>query len=311
MLNAGDTWDRRQPSADEIASVERPLAEHRGQDGAPVISILGNHCRSGAGDVSMPEAVSLGGLMRVVSQPQTIAVGDTSVCCLPWTPVSRVLADREAGDRDEAFAEAAALLVDAARDLRRRAADPAVLLAHSSVSGSSLPSGLDAGSLREPVLPLSDLDAVGFGAVVLGHIHRPQQPHPGMFYVGSPMTLDHGEAGVPHGCWLLDTDRPHEPEFIPLPSRRWLTVDGDEDTARGDLDVRDAVVRARVTVGGADELRMLRPDQIHVRLLEAGAHCVTGKSEGGTPTPFFTMSKGHGGNASSSMKSMARPYRPG
>ena len=85
---------------------------------------------------------------------------------------------------------------------------PRILVGHWSISGASTPSGIPTDQFREPVIPLAELEQIGFDAVVFGHIHKPQtlqgiSSRP-IFYVGSPMALNFGETGSEHGAWLLD-----------------------------------------------------------------------------------------------------------
>ena len=82
-------------------------------------------------------------------------------------------------------------LVEIARGLfAQMATGPKYLVGHWSVTGASTPTGLPTDLFREPVLDLAALDTIGFDAIVLGHIHKPQMiPTPSgrpIFYVGSP-----------------------------------------------------------------------------------------------------------------------------
>jgi len=204
--------------------------------------------------------------VQISSTPDVYRFAGCAVATLPWVHPGRLIAQRGGGDRDEIHADVAQLLLDIAargfEDCARVAPGaPTILLGHWSISGSSLPNGLPVDQLREPVIALPDLEALGFDAIVAGHIHRPQlletrvgsAPGP-IFYVGSPMPLNHGEASTDHGVWILDlpggasssvrapstpvdgqsngspagdAGSTPAPRFIPIDSPRFVTLERD------------------------------------------------------------------------------------
>jgi DNA repair exonuclease SbcCD nuclease subunit len=223
VLNAGDIFHRARPTPAEILAVERPLIEHREEGGPPVIGIIGNHEVSGTSTESVPMALGMAGLWTLHTLPSARrAPNGTSVCFLPWAPVSRIVAAHDGGDRDDVNQLASEMLLTIARHLRSEVDGPAILLTHFSISGSSLPNGLPVEQLREPVLELGELEALGFDAIVAGHIHSPQEFRDGVFYVGSPLPMNFGEAGTEHGVWILDL--PGGARFVPIESRRLVTL---------------------------------------------------------------------------------------
>jgi DNA repair exonuclease SbcCD nuclease subunit len=207
LLFAGDAWEHRRPTPPQILAVGRQFARvKRG-----VIAIPGNHDveawqRPTGLDVLVGDRLTLAG-----PGPAIIAPAEYALACLPWAPASRLVALDPGGDRDQLNVRLAAGLLDVARGLFTQMPDdrPRILMAHWSVSGASTPTGLPTDLFREPVLDLAELEAIGFDAVVLGHIHKPQLLSTGaapIFYVGSPLPLNFGEAASDHCCWLLDTD---------------------------------------------------------------------------------------------------------
>ncbi len=279
ILFAGDAFHRNHPDDDERQAFTVPLLT----SSVPVYAINGNsHDWRGHGRKMAVETAALGaGTLTVSTVPEVLPLtGGVSLCTLPWTPVARLVADAGGGDRDDINAYAAELLVEAASGLRARVEGEALLLAHWSISGASLPTGLDVGQLREVVLPLADLGDVGFDLIVAGHIHKPQLlPHSnggycGM-YVGSPMALDFGEGGFEHGVWLLDSAK--QPEFVPVESRPFLTLTyPDLQHEQEPPDVTDAVVwmRAKLTAADAGSFDVVDAADWKRRLLDAGAHHV-------------------------------------
>jgi len=300
VLFAGDAFHRPHASDRARHVLHRFLARLAG-DGVPFVGVLGNasHDIYGTDRETALELEHNPPAAYVSRYPEVIQVAGLSVCTLPSTQVTRLVAAANGGDRSAIYLQAAERLVDTARGLHACAERPAILLGHWSVTGASLPNGLPVDDLNEVVLPLDALDRLGFDAIVLGHIHNPvmlpTRGTPG-FYTGSPMTLDFGEAHVPHGVWILDTDLLPDAglafEWVPLPQRRFVTVDVDlmaaeafalaqtgefdeTDAIAGELDVAaldGAIVRVRYT---ASEGQHLRVDQGALRRLiaDAGGRC--------------------------------------
>lgn len=247
VLHAGDLFHGRRPEPNVMLAAERPLVEHQEQGGATVYVAAGNHDVPSQDGPCGLDVLAEAGLVELARDPQTWQVStddgreDLDVHALPWTPLSRLVAlDGGATDRGEIAALAADLLLETARGLHAetRPMTLSILLGHWSVSQTSLPNGLDVGSLGGVVLPMDDLQAIGFDAIVMGHIHPPQQ-HGAFRYVGSPQPLDFGEAGCEHGCWILETDSAGiGSEFVPLTSRPFVTLDWDasEVEALHDID---------------------------------------------------------------------------
>lgn len=293
VLFAGDAFDRRHPSTDALLAFERPLVEYGGRP-VPVIAIPGNHDRSGVSDYCALDVFAEAGLLTLHSRAGVTYVSGVAVACLPWAPVSRIIAAHDGEvDRDDVNRVAAELLLDAARGLRAEIPEDvqAILLTHFSISGAVTPDGAGVGLFREPVLPLADLEAIGFDAIVAGHIHRPQLlggdlAAAPMFYVGSPMPLDFGEAKCEHGVMLIDFPGGGEwqTSFLPIESRPFVTLDWEPEEAETLLDLdswkgcgrlfaEGAFVKLRYSCT-AEEARLLDAVALRQALLDMGAHAV-------------------------------------
>lgn len=257
ILHAGDLFDARRPTPEVYLTAERPLVEHRDAGGPPVVMINGNHCLSGTSEHAAVDVLAEAGLIRLHREPEVVGCNGVGIVCLPWAPVSRLRAQLGADITvDELNVACAELLVRIAADLRGMVDGPAVLLAHWSVDNAVLPSGMSVADLREVVLPLADLEEIGFDAIVLGHIHVAQMLAAATpaFYVGSPMPLDFGEGDDAHGYWLIEDGQPN---FVQLDSPRFvtLTVD-DNDTG----DTKGCYVRIRATADDEEIARSLEGD---------------------------------------------------
>lgn len=244
VLFAGDAFHRRRPTPAELIAFQRPLQAFTAEHDIEVVSIAGNHDCEAA---ELPTALDVFGReVDLFSKPGVWRApdGGATVACLPWTPVSRLVAAHGRSERTDV--DAAEILIAAARDLRAQIDGPAVLLLHWSISGASTPTGVFTDDFREPVIPVDELEALGFDAIVAGHIHRPQalgqsagrhvlfdaevQVSHGTasaFYVGSPVPVDFGEQATPHGCWILDVEDTVTSAFLPIESRPFITIDAD------------------------------------------------------------------------------------
>jgi exonuclease SbcD len=283
ILNAGDVFEGPTvtPEQEEVfADFLRDCRAHN----IPVISVCGN----GRHDLAMRNRHALTVFKYfeshfVLDRPQVQLVRGVNICALPWSPVSRLVAASNGGDRDTIHEDAAEHLLNIARGLRAECDGPAILLAHWSVEGASLPTGLPVETLREPVLPRRDLQEIGFDAIVLGHIHRGQVNaayEPPLFYCGSPLPLSFGEERDWHGCWLLDVGGGTAfAELLPLKSRAFITHDLDLTTnegvfALGDLPpVGDAIVRVRIKASET-QARDLNHAEMRDALYSEGAYKV-------------------------------------
>jgi DNA repair protein SbcD/Mre11 len=220
VLFAGDAFEGPAVTPEQYAAFQDPLRELK-LAYIPFIGITGNGKHDCAmRDIKAPEVVS--DVAEIYTQPSIRVVGDTAVCMLPWTPVSRIVAQHDGGDRDDIHQYASELLVTVARSLRDGITMNAeiapirhrVLMLHYSIEGAALPNGLSIDEhAREVILPIDELEALGFDAIVAGHIHKPQrldgtpfegEPHLPIFYVGSPAPLNFGEGHYEHGVWLLE-----------------------------------------------------------------------------------------------------------
>jgi DNA repair protein SbcD/Mre11 len=290
ILLAGDTFNGPAAPPEQLAVLAHFIDRLQGR--IPILAISGN----GVHDLAMrsTNAVEIFNHfdgIQVYSQPDVVPFAGCAVATLPWVSPARLVAARNGGDRDEIHADVAQLLLEiAARSLEdcRRVVPgaPTILLGHWSVSGAALPNGLPVDQLREPVIPIADLDALGFDHVVFGHIHKQQRLGGRGFYVGSPMPLNFGEAGHPeeHGVVIVHTDEREDVDFYaaevrPIASRRLVTIDwasqdfehlpplAIESAADG------AIVRLRYTAT-AEQQRSIDTADLRRQLLVAGAAVV-------------------------------------
>ena len=175
ILNAGDTFEGPVVQPEEYDAFLRIFTDAECPLG---IAITGNGRHDAAKRaITAPDIVS--GFMQVCSMPKVVVSERVAVACLPWCPVDRLVAARNGGERATINQEAAAILIATARDLREECTarfpdHPAILLGHWPVEGSVTATGVEAITFAEPILPLADLEALGFAAVFIGHVHKAQ-----------------------------------------------------------------------------------------------------------------------------------------
>mgnify|MGYP001579820393 CR=1 FL=1 len=289
LIFAGDAWERRRPTPEELVAFRRPLEGVHGDHGYGLkragVVIAGNHDVEAFERATGYDAITTGRHWHLVSRPKVLGLGEAQIACLPWAPPGRLVTLQPGVERDEINRRLADGLVEIARGLFAETdpGRPRILVCHWSVSGASLPNGLDVELLREPVIPLEELAAIGFDAVVLGHIHKPQMLGPQeapVFYVGSPMPLNFGEADSEHVVWILDVEPGSAQAYkLSIESRRLVTRDVDL-TAHPDAEVDlgdveawalDAIVKLRIHAI-PEQARRLDVGALKAALIAAGAY---------------------------------------
>jgi len=294
LVIAGDFTERRHPSPWLVARIVEVL------DRSPelVLALKGNHDSAKAGR-SIVDV--LGGRFGVigVSSPRIVEVGDVSIACMPFldrhwlraqpgfesvpdAEVFRVLGEQFIGI-------AAGLYAQAQRD---HPGGACVLVCHQTLAGAQMSETQRAflGDLGL-VVDARALAAIGFEAVVAGHLHRHQVVIPGdrpVLYAGSIERVDFGEESEPKGFIVADVGPGRfEWQFIETPARQFVTMrDIGEvlSTEREDAHIKDAIVRvldldpaadvgvirANLEAAGAFEITEIRRRSVEPTTTSAG-----------------------------------------
>ena len=316
VIFAGDAYRDREPTQTqqrEFAARIRRLSEA----GIAVFLLVGNHDLPNAeGRAHALEIFRTLGVPRVYVgdaawfeengyRPRIVQTrsGPLQVAFLPWPQLSRFTAarpDLAALTQDQLFEHLERALYDAVADQVRHLDPnlPAVLAVHLSVRDQTLQErpGSEAWMMlgTAPVVQKSLLHAAAFDYVALGHHHNPVQltgTEAPAWYSGSLQPVDFGEEGEQKGFVYVELDagkprgqrlRAGTPRFVPVPVRRFVTIDvWPEDVdptpevcrAVDARDVRDAIVRVRVFLD-ADQAANFRPFEVRQRLRDA--HFIAG-----------------------------------
>jgi exonuclease SbcD len=308
ILSAGDLFDTPRPSPTEI-NLARQMFEPAQAAGVPVILALGNHeaprnpaeCHAldtlrGVPGVTIAdrpcilEAWRHGSRLRL-TEPATAeerAAGDTTelqIAVMPWPNVSLLLADAEIrrlepGARNIIVRQA---VMDILRGLAGQLVPgvPSVLLAHAPLDVATIGDKLMLES-NEWTLSAAEVAALGFDAVLLGHIHGAQECAPNVWYSGSPEACTHNDEGQDKSYGLLSLGTGPSVAFrhltydqIETPFRHFVTLE------RADLNedgspvvpgmVADAIVRVRIP----EESTLAHDSTLRTQIEAAGAVEVT------------------------------------
>ncbi len=246
---AGDMAKTRNPSPTAYRAFMAGLKLLR-DDGIVTIMVTGNHDLPAApGKATAMEIFDDGDFLTVSTKPEVINVGPVcQFATLPSVSRSFLLAQDEYKDltRDQINELMTRKLIDVARGLRAQMADdggPKILVAHHGVSGAETSTHMMTNFFDEPVLPLAELQAMGWDAIMLGHIHKPQELGAGAVYPGSPERIDFGEEKDKKAYCLWEFDETGASfEWIPTPARRFITLPLEYGGISG-RPLTDAVVR--------------------------------------------------------------------
>jgi len=316
VIFAGDAYRDREPTQTqqrEFAARIRRLSEA----GIAVFLLVGNHDLPNAeGRAHALEIFRTLGVPRVYVgdaawfeehgfRPQVLETrsGPLQVAFIPWPQLSRFTAARPelaSLTQDQLFEHVAEALYDAVEEqVRHLEPDiPAVLAVHLTVWDQSVQEhpGSEQWMMlgTAPTVQKSVLHAAAFDYVALGHHHRPVElsgTESPAWYAGSMQPVDFGEEGEQKGFVYVELDprKPRgqrlvggTPRFVPVPTRRFVTIDvspqdidptAEVCRAVDARDVRDAIVRVRVFLD-ADQAANFRPFEVRQRLRDA--HFIAG-----------------------------------
>ena len=303
VVHAGDVFNGCRPTPTEVWLAKQAFAPAL-EAGVPVVVVKGNH-----DDVRAPAEKHALDLLRdtqgitVVDRPALLNVWrgpftdslaavkveppemspadggklEMQLACLPYPNKQLLLADEEHRKlepgllnqvvREKMMAVAAGLAA------QRIEGVPCVMLGHFSVDLAQA-----GGQNRlmmlggEWTLNLHELQALDFDAILLGHIHKPQEWADAngrwVAYCGSAEAVAFGEEGEQKRYLLWDATDAGEwwCESVPTPHRRFMTLDAGSPLPAAEQ-LSGATVRVRVPQAGDIDIDQLRRD-----LEAAGVH---------------------------------------
>lgn len=226
----GDFFKNSRPVPEQIIAVSEVLNSFTAY-GIKVVGCPGNHDLVGAGKLGPVELVRHicdDESIYLSSAPEVISLDDVNIAVLPSVKPSALI--DQAGDPAELASLISQKLIDIIRSLMMQCLEYGpgkknILIGHWTISGSIASSGQLLYGSTDPVIPLTELTAMGWDAVLFGHIHKAQvlYEHPFVGYSGALERVDFGEEDDKRGCYIIDLDAGSY-EWIGLPARQFLTV---------------------------------------------------------------------------------------
>jgi len=236
VLFAGDFYEGKSSEVERaaLAAVLSDLSTAPGDLLRPVIGVKGNHDRPRELEVfaGFPG-------VRIFDTPwietvHTLGPGSmgpfgVDVLCAPWPEKAFLAANGHAGEAgDQAGSAALAAMLRGMVAAREHPERPLVVVAHLQVLGAI-------SSSAQPLIgkaieaTLGDLQDLGAAAIILGHVHKPQELAPGIEYVGSLTVHDFGEEAEQKriGILTVEDDGTAAVEWISVPCRRWVTIEAE------------------------------------------------------------------------------------
>lgn len=282
LVCLGDYTESRQPARGPRVV---KIAHAFGAGPARQIHVRGNHDAEWRGESIVTDLARTSGWSGYAA-PGFEIIGGVAVCAIPFLhpawlraqPGMQMLPDAGIYRALAEFyvAIARGLFVDA----QRAGAHAAILVGHQQLAGGRMTEHQQVflGAL-DTVVDSRALAAIGYVAVIFGHVHRGQtvldEPACPVLFAGSIERVDFAEEAEEKSFLVVDVDPtgviPVSIERIPTPARRYVTIDFAADPTAGD-DWPDRVPGAVVRV-----LNMLPGDdsaEIRRALMSAGAHAI-------------------------------------
>jgi exonuclease SbcD len=315
VIVAGDLYESAAPSADAERLVLAALLDLHAT-GAKVVVVAGNHDNPGRFEAIRPVMAELGITVHGhVARPEdggvlehTTAAGERAhlallpFCSQRYSIRAAELMSQEAYENIGLYAERLRKIVAAlTADFGGTAVN--LVVAHGMVRGGKVGGGeRDAQTSHEDYW----LDASAFPStatyVALGHLHLAQQlpGGPPIWYSGSPIQVDFGEAGAGKHVLLVEAKpgKPAKVESVALTSGEQLrTVRGtfaELEALAASEDLSDSWLRVRVTeaarAGLNEDVRALFGDRVVEVRTELSGEAERAPSEsrsGRTPQELF------------------------
>lgn len=252
LVVAGDYTEQKEvskgrgPDPTRIAAIQSALAEGPARQ----IHVRGNHDRQRQGTSIVTVLADHPGWSGY-DAPGFELIGDVAVCAIPFLDRAwwRAQPGNETKPETEAFHDLALAYEVIAAGLYLQATEAgaraAILVGHQQMPAEINDRQRSFLGDVDLVVDPRALGAIGYGAIVFGHVHRAQtivdDPACPILFVGSPERVDFAEEDEEKSFVVLDIEpgRPVTIERIPTSPRRFVTLTGLEE----DVDVGGAVVR--------------------------------------------------------------------
>jgi len=267
----------------ELASVSKYVVVMRGTV---------NHDGNGQFKV-LKEMLSSEKNVSVVTEPTVIKTPLADIACIPGFNKQEFRSRFPGLSADEENEAWTSYISSMVMGLRAECHKTSILMAHYTVPGCNMESGQTSFFTNfEPVIPREALEAAGYEAVLLGHIHRPQILNGlhNVFYSGAINAMNFNDEGQERGFWIhefSDTGKLTKGHNCITPYRRFYTITWDTEEVEAYIregvmylhrlgfpeDVTDKIVRVRYSCT-SEQKKQLNIPALQKDLYELGAFYV-------------------------------------
>lgn len=267
----------------ELASVSKYVVVMRGTV---------NHDGNGQFKV-LKEMLSSEKNVSVVTEPTVIKTPLADIACIPGFNKQEFRSRFPGLPADEENEAWTSYISSMVMGLRAECHNTSILMAHYTVPGCNMESGQTSFFTNfEPVIPREALEAAGYEAVLLGHIHRPQILNGlhNVFYSGAINAMNFNDEGQERGFWIhefSDTGKLTKGHNCVTPYRRFYTITWDTEEVGAYIregvmylhrlgfpeDVTDKIVRVRYSCT-SEQKKQLNIPALQKDLYELGAFYV-------------------------------------
>ena len=267
----------------ELASVSKYVVVMRGTV---------NHDGNGQFKV-LKEMLSSEKNVSVVTEPTVIKTPLADIACIPGFDKQEFRSRFPGLSADEENEAWTSYISSMVMGLRAECHKTSILMAHYTIPGCNMESGQTSFFTNfEPVIPREALEAAGYEAVLLGHIHRPQILNGlhNVFYSGAINAMNFNDEGQERGFWIhefSDTGKLTKGHNCITPYRRFYTITWDTEEVEAYIregvmylhrlgfpeDVADKIVRVRYSCT-SEQKKQLNIPALQKDLYELGAFYV-------------------------------------
>lgn len=234
------------------------------------------------------------GNVHIVTSPTVLRTPYADIACIPGFDKQEFRSRFPGLSADEENEAWTSYISSMVMGLRAECHNTPILMAHYTVPGCNMESGQTSFFTNfEPVIPRESLEAAGYEAVLLGHIHRPQILNGlhNVFYSGAINAMNFNDEGQERGFWIhefSDTGKLTKGHNCITPYRRFYTITWDTEEVEAYIregvmylhrlgfpeDVTDKIVRVRYSCT-SEQKKQLNIPALQKDLYELGAFYVS------------------------------------
>ncbi|MCB6354738.1 MULTISPECIES: metallophosphoesterase [Blautia] len=185
------------------------------------------------------------GNVHIVTSPTVLRTPYADIACIPGFDKQEFRSRFPGLSADEENEAWTSYISSMVMGLRAECHNTSILMAHYTVPGCNMESGQTSFFTNfEPVIPREALEAAGYEAVLLGHIHRPQQINGlhNVYYSGAINAMNFNDEYQNRGFYIHEFmgGEMTSSQFRKTPYRRFKTIDWDTNQVSDYIENRDA-----------------------------------------------------------------------